>query len=510
MSILCLALFSFRLIILSRFHAPVSLYFSLWKASLDVSLAFDVSEHGSLFICLVAFIALALSAYSQGYIDSDMFNVRFIIILFSFVSSMLVLIASYSWIALLLGWDGLGLRSFFLVHYYYNWVSNLRAFITVVRNRIGDIFIIMLLAIRLIDFNVWVSFRALVAPVVCLVLFGAITKRALFPYCVWLPEAMAAPTPVSSLVHSSTLVTGGLFLILLFSSVLTLAASVLLWGVPFLILILSESFSHLSSWMVIPFMVKLPLADGLKLFVKGWSGPFISNVFIFYLCPLVLMVSSYLVWSLPAFGAFRLSLKVYLVLFMLFTRLGVYSTLGSGWASNSCYAILGTIRSIAQTVSYEVSLVFLLISCLFFRASLRASGHISSLVWVNIALLVPAVAGVWVISIVAETNRAPFDFAEGESELVSGFNVEYGSVGFAILFIAEYSRIIIFTILTSNLIFSQTLSVLGGAIVLVLLHLFIWCRASYPRSRYDSLILLCWLAILPGVLGLICILQVFI
>lgn len=170
--------------------------------------------------------------------------------------------------------------------------------------------------------------------------------------------------------------------------------------------------------------------------------------------------------------------------------IGVYPILMSGWSSNSKYAFLGSLRAAAQMISYEVCLGLILINVILFSHSFNLYNIISQQIWYVFPLL-PAFI-MFLISSVAETNRAPFDLTEGESELVSGFNVEYSSMSFALFFLAEYGHIIFASFLIVNLF-------MGGFIFLYLLFIFffIWIRTSYPRLRYDQLMNLLWKDFLP-------------
>jgi NADH-ubiquinone oxidoreductase chain 1 len=183
---------------------------------------------------------------------------------------------------------------------------------------------------------------------------------------------------------------------------------------------------------------------------------------------------------------------------------GVYIVILAGWSSNSLYALLGSLRSIAQTISYEVALVIILIRILFLvsRFNLIFFEIYQTNIWFFI-LFFP-IGLIWIISSLAETNRTPFDFAEGESELVSGFNVEYGAGGFALIFLAEYARILFISILFSLLFLgSNVLSFMFFLKLNFISFLFIWVRGAYPRYRYDKLINIAWKSYLPIVLNLL-------
>lgn len=191
----------------------------------------------------------------------------------------------------------------------------------------------------------------------------------------------------------------------------------------------------------------------------------------------------------------------YGLIFLCCTALRVYRLLGAGWASNSKYSLIGRLRCVAQTISYEVRLALILMGFVFLSLSysIKMFSVSQEIVWF-IFLLFPLGIG-WFIRSLAETNRAPFDFAEGESELVSGFNVEYSSGGFAILFIAEYSRILFIRGLFSILLLGGLCRRLRFYLKLgLIMYFFILIRGTLPRFRYDKLMSLAWKIMLPSVL----------
>jgi len=185
-----------------------------------------------------------------------------------------------------------------------------------------------------------------------------------------------------------------------------------------------------------------PFNDAIKLFSNENLFPLLVNIKIFFLAPALALIITLRVFVTIPMKEQTLSSRFGLVFLYIILRLNIYPTLLSGWASNRKYALVGALRGVAQTVSYEVRLaiIFLFYFILVGRFSLTDSIGLNS-AWIKGALFLPLV-GIWLISCLAETNRTPFDFAEGESELVSGFNVEYGSVGFAIIFMAEYGSIL--------------------------------------------------------------------
>jgi NADH-ubiquinone oxidoreductase chain 1 len=184
--------------------------------------------------------------------------------------------------------------------------------------------------------------------------------------------------------------------------------------------------------------------------------------------------------------------------------IGVYIVIIAGWSSNSMYALLGSLRAIAQTISYEVALVLILLSILFILGGFNLIYFelFQNNFWF-LFLFFP-IGIIWIVSSLAETNRTPFDFAEGESELVSGFNIEYGAGGFALIFLAEYARILFISILFSLLFLgSSSLSFIFFLKLNFIAFLFIWIRGAFPRYRYDKLIYIAWKSYLPVSLNLL-------
>nr|YP_010952632.1 NADH dehydrogenase subunit 1 [Acanthopleura vaillantii]WMQ53039.1 NADH dehydrogenase subunit 1 [Acanthopleura vaillantii] len=245
-----------------------------------------------------------------------------------------------------------------------------------------------------------------------------------------------------------------------------------------------------------------PLADALKLFMKEESGVNASNKGPYYFAPGLSLILSLCLWSLywSGFEIWYMSLAI--MFFLCISALNVYGTMISGWASNSKYSLLGALRAVAQTISYEVSLFLLLLSviCLSGKLDFGSIVMFQNRFW-NMVLLLP-VFFMWLLVCVAETNRAPFDFAEGESELVSGFNIEYGGGLFALIFLAEYASILFMSMVTCVLFFGGMDSDLFGSVFfwlssVMVSFFFIWVRGTFPRLRYDLLMSLTWLSLLP-------------
>nr|CAH59868.1 NADH dehydrogenase subunit 1 [Zygaena rubricollis ginnereissi] len=241
-----------------------------------------------------------------------------------------------------------------------------------------------------------------------------------------------------------------------------------------------------------------PFSDAIKLFTKEQTYPMFSNYMSYYFSPVVSFILSLMIWLLIPYYFNMISFNLGLMFFICCTSLGVYSVMIAGWSSNSNYALLGGLRSVAQTISYEVSLVLIMMSSIIFIMdfNLVLFNEYQSIIWFFF-LMIP-LSLCWFSSSLAETNRTPFDFAEGESELVSGFNVEYSSGGFALIFMAEYSSILFMSMFfclmylggyNLNLIFYLKLALIS--------FLFIWVRGTLPRYRYDKLMYLAWKSYLP-------------
>nr|ULC83778.1 NADH dehydrogenase subunit 1 [Hippotragus equinus]ULC83791.1 NADH dehydrogenase subunit 1 [Hippotragus equinus]ULC83804.1 NADH dehydrogenase subunit 1 [Hippotragus equinus]ULC83843.1 NADH dehydrogenase subunit 1 [Hippotragus equinus]ULC83895.1 NADH dehydrogenase subunit 1 [Hippotragus equinus] len=259
-----------------------------------------------------------------------------------------------------------------------------------------------------------------------------------------------------------------------------------------------------------PYGLLQPIADAIKLFTKEPLRPATSSISMFILAPILALSLALTMWiPLPMpYPLINMNLGVLFMLAM--SSLAVYSILWSGWASNSKYALIGALRAVAQTISYEVTLAIILLSVLLMNGSFTLSTLITTQeqMW----LIFPAwpLAMMWFISTLAETNRAPFDLTEGESELVSGFNVEYAAGPFALFFMAEYANIIMMNIFTTTLFlgafhspYMPELYTINFTIKSLLLTItFLWIRASYPRFRYDQLMHLLWKNFLPLTLAL--------
>ena len=242
-----------------------------------------------------------------------------------------------------------------------------------------------------------------------------------------------------------------------------------------------------------------PFADAVKLFLKEVVRPTERNIF-FLFSPLLGLILVLFTWWLAPLEIFQREVEITALLLLVLLRIRLYPLLLAGWTSNRKYALIGAIRGVAQTLSYEIRLavVFFCFFCIatsFRLFSVSIAAHYSAFVFIGAPLL-----ALWIVSCIAETNRTPFDFAEGESELVSGFNIEYGGGLFAIIFIAEYARIMFFSLLTSQFLgFTSNLTMI--VFTLVFCFIWVWVRATLPRFRYDILIRMAWKVLLPSALG---------
>lgn len=240
-----------------------------------------------------------------------------------------------------------------------------------------------------------------------------------------------------------------------------------------------------------------PFADAIKLFTKEQVNPTPANISPYIFAPILGLILALILWTLFPHSN-PSSFFIYGALYFLcVSRINVYTTFIAGWCSNSKYALLGALRGVAQTISYEVSIALILLSVLILHKTIDLN-IINQYTWILI-ILSPLFI-LWFITNLAETNRTPFDFAEGESELVSGFNVEYRAGIFALIFIAEYINILFIRLLTVTL-YSGSLPLLIDiqliAKTIVLATVFVWIRATLPRMRYDNLIYLTWKRFLP-------------
>nr|ALO70448.1 NADH deshydrogenase subunit 1 [Coccinellidae sp. 1 EF-2015] len=241
-----------------------------------------------------------------------------------------------------------------------------------------------------------------------------------------------------------------------------------------------------------------PFSDALKLFSKEQVFPLMSNFILFYFSPIFSLILALFLWMCIPFYTYFMSFNLSIMFFFCISSLGVYTIMMSGWSSNSNYSLLGSLRCVAQTISYEVSMFLIFLSFLIMFSSLNFFDFYKFQKFMWMLVLMFPLSMMWLVVSLAETNRTPFDFAEGESELVSGFNVEYSSGGFAFIFLAEYSNILFMSFLSVMLFLGSDYYSFIFFIKLVLLSfLWIWVRGTLPRFRYDKLMYLSWKVYLP-------------
>ena len=265
-----------------------------------------------------------------------------------------------------------------------------------------------------------------------------------------------------------------------------------------------------------PFGLLQPIADALKLLLKEIILPAESSKFLFLIAPVISIMAALIAWAVIPFdaGLVLADIDAGLMFVLAATSVGVYGVIIAGWASNSKYALLGCLRSAAQIISYEIAMGFALVTVLMVSGSLNLSAIVegqqggSFLSWYFVPLLPMFI--VYLVSGVAETNRAPFDVAEGESEIVAGFHVEYSGMSFAIFFLAEYANMILIAALTATMFLGGWLppfnvvpfTWIPGIFWLILkiafvLFCFLWFRATFPRYRYDQIMRLGWKVFIP-------------
>nr|YP_010165846.1 NADH dehydrogenase subunit 1 [Didelphis marsupialis]YP_161169.1 NADH dehydrogenase subunit 1 [Metachirus nudicaudatus]QRV59780.1 NADH dehydrogenase subunit 1 [Didelphis marsupialis]CAG26342.1 NADH dehydrogenase subunit 1 [Metachirus nudicaudatus] len=259
-----------------------------------------------------------------------------------------------------------------------------------------------------------------------------------------------------------------------------------------------------------PYGILQPFADALKLFTKEPLRPLTSSISMFTIAPTLALTLALTIWTPLPMPNTLLDLNLGLLFILALSGLSVYSILWSGWASNSKYALIGALRAVAQTISYEVTLAIILLSIMLINGSFTLKNMLITQENMWLIMMTWPLTMMWYISTLAETNRAPFDLTEGESELVSGFNVEYAAGPFAMFFLAEYANIMVMNAITATLFLGSPLSSNIPYInsttfmikMLILTMAFLWIRASYPRFRYDQLMYLLWKNFLPITLAL--------
>nr|UXP34361.1 NADH dehydrogenase subunit 1 [Cambaroides dauricus] len=241
-----------------------------------------------------------------------------------------------------------------------------------------------------------------------------------------------------------------------------------------------------------------PFSDAVKLFLNEQMKLSFTNFLPYYISPAFSLFISLIMWGILPYESGFLNMNLGVLFILCCLSSGVYPLMMAGWSSNCKYSLLGSLRAVAQTISYEVSLALILLSFIFLVESFNFKVFVEYqksmwFLWISLPLSM-----IWFSSCLAETNRTPFDFSEGESELVSGFNTEYSSGGFALIFMAEYSSILFMSMIFILLFLGTSpLSVIFYLQVTGMSFVFIWVRGTLPRFRYDKLMYLAWKSFLP-------------
>nr|USH57592.1 NADH dehydrogenase subunit 1 [Papilio bianor]USN89408.1 NADH dehydrogenase subunit 1 [Minois dryas] len=241
-----------------------------------------------------------------------------------------------------------------------------------------------------------------------------------------------------------------------------------------------------------------PFSDAIKLFTKEQVYLNYSNYIFYYFSPVLSFMLSLMIWMVIPYYFNLIVFNMGILFFLCCMSLGVYTIMIAGWSSNINYSLLGGLRAVAQTISYEVSLILLMLSgiILIMDFNLVKFMNYQELIWFMFMMFPLSLC--FMSSLMAEVNRTPFDFAEGESELVSGFNVEYSSGGFALIFLAEYSSILFMSLLFVIIYMGgYDLNLIFYLKMIMISFLFVWVRGTLPRYRYDKLMYLCWKSYLP-------------
>nr|YP_009114161.1 NADH dehydrogenase subunit 1 [Callerebia suroia]AHH92956.1 NADH dehydrogenase subunit 1 [Callerebia suroia] len=241
-----------------------------------------------------------------------------------------------------------------------------------------------------------------------------------------------------------------------------------------------------------------PFSDAIKLFSKEQVYLNYSNYIFYYFSPVLSFMLSLMIWMVIPYYFNMITFNMGVLFFLCCMSLGVYTVMIAGWSSNTNYSLLGGLRAVAQTISYEVSLILIMLSSiiLILDFNMLKFSNYQMLIWFMFLMFPLSLC--FMSSLMAEVNRTPFDFAEGESELVSGFNVEYSSGGFALIFLAEYSSILFMSLLFVIIYMGgYDLTFFFYLKMIMISFMFIWVRGTLPRYRYDKLMYLCWKSYLP-------------
>nr|URX56597.1 NADH dehydrogenase subunit 1 [Pennella sp. (in: crustaceans)] len=250
-----------------------------------------------------------------------------------------------------------------------------------------------------------------------------------------------------------------------------------------------------------------PFLDAVKLFTKESMMLMVSNYFIYYFSPFLCLSLAVMLWVLFPIKEMMSFIQASWVCLMMIMSVSIYPLLLMGWSSNCRYSYLGAIRGVSQVISYEVVLSMLVFLLMFLSGSILLDGTMNFSMHISVVVWMPFIIMLWLMSCLAETNRSPFDFSEGESELVSGFNTEYGGGGFSMIFMAEYMNIIFLSCLVC-ILFSTSMSLSFYLMSMGLVFTWLWARGTYPRHRYDLLMNLCWKSVMPTLIFFVVLLMI--
>nr|UVU30527.1 NADH deshydrogenase subunit 1 [Odontocolon albotibiale] len=241
-----------------------------------------------------------------------------------------------------------------------------------------------------------------------------------------------------------------------------------------------------------------PFSDAIKLLTKEIYLINKVNLLIYFISPIFSLILVLMMWMIYPFYTYLLVMNLGLIYLMMCLAFSVYGLLMAGWSSNSSYSLLGSLRSLAQSISYEVSLSIILLSLMLMIESFDIYNFMYFQENISFIIFMGPLAIIFFLSIMAEMNRTPFDFSEGESELVSGFNIEYMSGGFVLIFLSEYGSILMMSFLFVMFFSGGDFYSFGFYLkIMFMSFLVIWIRGTLPRFRYDLLMYLCWMMILP-------------
>nr|ACY09460.1 NADH dehydrogenase subunit 1 [Macrocentrus camphoraphilus] len=241
-----------------------------------------------------------------------------------------------------------------------------------------------------------------------------------------------------------------------------------------------------------------PMNDALKLIFKENLMILKVNYFIYLITPIFMLILTFLLWLLYPFYSNMMSFKLNILFFLCIMSMSVYSLMLSGWSSNTNFSMIGTIRSMAQSISYEVIFSIIILISILYTNSFNFKYLMYLNKFISMIYFLPIMFMYMYISMLAEINRTPFDLSESESELISGFNIEYSSKNFMFIFLAEYASILFMMMLiTMMFLFNKLIQINFYLNLILLFFVTTWIRMTFPRMRYDKLMYLCWFYILP-------------